>query len=221
MIDEVGRQGFALVPGVLAADECERMASVLGDAEGAGRRALLAVPQVAVLARSRALRDLVGRVLGGAPRPVRALYFDKSPQANWHVSWHQDLTVAVRERIDVPGFSSWSIKAGIPHVQPPVELLEQMLAVRLHLDAADENNGALVVLPGSHRVGRLSPEQIEAMRTDCAATVCRAAVGDALVMRPLLVHSSRRSTMPRRRRVLHIEYAACNLQGGLEWHGAA
>src|SRR5205807_4301579 len=95
---------------------------------------------------------------------VRAIYFDKSPEANWLVSWHQDLTLALRARAEVPGFGPWSTKDGIPHVQPPVELLQQMLSVRLHLDDADESNGALRVLPGSHRCERLAPARIRELR---------------------------------------------------------
>ena len=105
---------------------------------------------------------------------VRAIYFDKSPEANWLVPWHQDLTVALRSRREVPGFGPWSVKDGVPHVQPPVERLEQMLTVRLHLDDADEGNGALRVLPGSHRSGRLSSTQIQALRAGQADVLCAA-----------------------------------------------
>jgi ectoine hydroxylase-related dioxygenase (phytanoyl-CoA dioxygenase family) len=153
--------------------------------------------------------------------PVRAIYFDKSAEANWLVPWHQDLTIAVRDAAEVPGFGPWSTKDGIPHVQPPAELLERMLTVRLHLDDADATNGALRVLPGSHRFGRLPPERIKELRGEQPEFLCASRAGDALLMRPLLLHASSRSTSPRHRRILHIEYAAFDLPKELRWHEAA
>lgn len=152
--------------------------------------------------------------------PVRAIFFDKSPASNWLVPWHQDVTIAVARQMEVPGFGPWSRKDGIPHVQPPVALLEGMLAVRLHLDDCDATNGALRVLPGTHRCGRLGPAQIAATRSAGAEVVCEASAGDVLLMRPLLLHASGKSQTHRRQRVLHIEYCSAELPGGLAWHDA-
>jgi ectoine hydroxylase-related dioxygenase (phytanoyl-CoA dioxygenase family) len=93
--------------------------------------------------------------------------------------------------------------------------------VRIHLDDADETNGALRVLPGSHRLGRLSAERIQELRPKEAEHLCTACACDALLMRPLLLHASSRSTSDRHRRVLHIEYAAFSLPDELQWHEAA
>ena len=132
-----------------SAEAAERhsLLEVLGPVSSAGRRGLLAFPAVSALARSVRLIDLVRPHLPHHPLPVRAIYFDKSPDANWGVAWHQDLTLALRARVEVAGFGPWSTKDGIPHVQPPVELLQQMLTIRLHLDDAGTSNGALRVLP--------------------------------------------------------------------------
>ena len=194
---------------------------MLGAVQGAGRRGLLALPGVAALACSAKMLDLVRPFLAAEPVPVRAIYFDKSPGANWLVPWHQDLTLALRSRAEVPGFDPWSVKEGVPHVQPPAELLERMLTIRLHLDDADESNGALRVLPGSHRSGRLSAAQIQEWRARRDPVLCNVSAGDALLMRPLLLHASGRSTSERHRRVLHLEYAGCTLPAGLHWHEAA
>ena len=148
---------------------------------------------------------------------MRAIYFDKSTESNWLVPWHQDLTIAVDQRKDVPGFGPWSEKGGILHVQPPVEILQRMLTVRLHLDAADETNGALRVIAGSHRQGRLSAAQISDFSQRESEVICVAKEGSALLMRPLLLHSSRRAFSPSHRRILHLEYAAFSLPGGLKW----
>jgi hypothetical protein len=231
MHDTFIQNGFDLLRGVLSQDEIVDLCTAFGEAPGAGRRGMLANPSVATLANSHQLLTIVGPHLLASslpptftpapPRPVRAIYFDKSPVANWLVAWHQDLTIAVAERRETPGFGPWSMKDGVPHVQPPIELLEHMLAVRLHLDDADESNGALRVIPGTHRHGRLNAEQIEALRAATPEDLCRAAAGDALLMRPLLLHASSRATAPARRRVVHIEYAACELPGNLAWHPSA
>ncbi len=182
----------------------------------------MALPLVAELARSPRLHDLVRPHVAHEPFPVRAIFFDKSSASNWLVPWHQDLTLAVRSRAEVPGFGPWSMKDGVPHVQPPIGLLEQMLTVRLHLDDADEANGALRVLPGTHRLGRLSPAQVQEQRARQADVLCAVTAGDALLMRPLLLHASGRlSNASRRRRVLHIEYAAFILPDELCWHEGA
>ena len=221
MNHEIEQHGFAVVPRAIEADEQRELLATLGPVSGAGRRGLLALPAVAELARSPRLLDLIRPHLPSEPFPVRAIYFDKSSDTNWLVPWHQDLTLALRARAEVSGFGPWSTKDGIPHVQPPVELLQQMLTVRLHLDAADESNGALRVLPGSHRLGRLSSERVQELRSQQSDFLCAVSAGDVLLMRPLLLHASSRSTSPRHRRVLHIEYAAFTLPNELEWNEAA
>jgi hypothetical protein len=218
---ELDQHGFALVPDVLDAETRQMMLSCLGPVSGAGRRGLLALPFVDGLARSKKLLDLVRPHGQSEPFPVRATYFDKSPEMNWLVPWHQDLTLALGRRIEVAGFTQWSTKGGIPHAQPPVELLEKMLTVRLHLDQTDNSNGALRVLPGSHRFGRLSAARIQDLRGQKTEFVCLAKAGDALLMRPLLLHASSRTSSNRHRRVLHLEYAAFELPGGLSWNQSA
>lgn len=212
-------QGFALARGVIPARACRELAAEMGPAGGAGRRGVLGMAAVGQIAESSRLLNLVRPHVPGEPFAVRAIYFHKSAEANWFVGWHQDLTIAVQERSEVPGFEAWSVKEGVPHVQPPVEVLEKMLTLRLHLDDADASNGALRVLPGSHRFGRLSAEEIEQQRSKMAEVVCAARAGDILAMRPLLVHASSRSTSERPRRVLHIEYAGETLPASLRWHG--
>ncbi len=211
--------GFAIVRGVLDGGACQSLAVLLGDANGAGTRGMLRIHEVAELAQS-ALSELVRAHLPGTPVPVRGIYFDKRPETNWLVAWHQDLTLAVKEQHDASGFGPWSVKDGVPHVQPPVGLLEQMLTARLHLDDTDAGNGALRVLSGTHCLGRLSAEAIQNCREMHDEMFCEAQAGDVLLMRPLLLHASSRSTSERRRRVLHIEYAGFSLPKPLEWHEA-
>jgi hypothetical protein len=151
-------------------------------------------------------------------RPVRSILFDKTAEENWPVAWHQDLTICLTERHDIDGYGPWSFKEGVVHVQPPIRLLENMVTIRLHLDPTPASNGALKVMAGSHRHGRLSPDAIaRAARKD--AVTCECDAGDVLLMHPLLLHASSRSSAPARRRVVHIEYAhPDDLPAPLAWH---
>lgn len=213
--------GFELVPALLNEQQLFSLRDQLAVETGAGQRGLLSHPAVSELARSPSIIALMSRHLGGQATPVRAILFDKSNDTNWLVPWHQDLTIAVMERADVEGYGPWSVKDGVPHVQPPVGVLRQMLTIRIHLDDCDATNGPLQVIPGSHKAGRLDSAAIQDWRACVKPVLCEAKAGDALLMRPLLLHASSRSTaMDRHRRVLHIEYAACELASPLRWHGA-
>jgi ectoine hydroxylase-related dioxygenase (phytanoyl-CoA dioxygenase family) len=177
------------------------------------------IPAVAALAQSESIQHLLRPLLQGEPRLVRSLLFDKNPAANWRVPWHQDTTIAVRARHDLAGFGPWSLKAGIPHVQPPSALLERMLTLRIHLDSCPAENGALRILPGSHRAGVLDLPTIQRYRDQMPAITCCAEAGDALLMRPLLLHASSPATdlSFAHRRILHLEYSVDALPYPLEW----
>jgi ectoine hydroxylase-related dioxygenase (phytanoyl-CoA dioxygenase family) len=129
----------------------------------------------------------------------------------------QDLTIVVRERREVPGFGPWTIKAGINHVQPPADILNHILGIRLHLDESGPDNGPLRVVPGSHKQGRLSAEKVAEWQK-ANSVVCTVPRGGALLMRPLLLHASSACVAPKPRRVIHLEFAAGPLPGGLEWY---
>jgi ectoine hydroxylase-related dioxygenase (phytanoyl-CoA dioxygenase family) len=174
---------------------------------------------VRALARLASVRALVEPVLGPGCFVVRAILLDKTAGANWKVAWHQDLTIAVRERVEAPGFGPWSEKAGIPHVQPPRGVLERMLTVRVHLDHCGRDNGPVQVIPGSHARGRLAADEIARWRDGREPFLCTSPRGGALVMRPLVLHASSPATKPGHRRVVHLEFAADELPHGLEWHG--
>ena len=186
-----------------------------------GVRNLLNLSQkVKELTENKKVRDLVEKLISKSAQPVRAIFFDKTPDANWKVPLRQDLTIAVKEKRQTDGFSAWTLKAGIHHVQPPVSILEKLLAIRIHLDDADETNGALKVFPKSHKNGRLSASEIQNFRKTNKIKLCKVKRGSALLMRPLLVHSSSAGSNPAHRRVIHIEFSAESLPNGLEWYGS-
>ena len=217
----VETRGWAVTAPVLSAAQVDALRVEVGSLATDGRggaRNLLELPGVLALAVSPAIRAYVEPVLGNESFAVRALLFDKTPGANWKVIWHQDLTIPARAQADVPGYGPWTQKAGVPHVQPPVSVLSAMLAVRLHLDPSGPDNGPVRVLDGTHRHGRLSGMQIDALRASEPETECVVAEGGILAFRPLLLHASAPALVPRHRRVIHIEYAAVELAAPLEWH---
>jgi ectoine hydroxylase-related dioxygenase (phytanoyl-CoA dioxygenase family) len=222
---EFARDGYALVPDMLSPILADALLASLPEAGAASRRGesvyalrnVLDLPAVRAIARADTVRTVVESVLGPDAFVVRGIFFDKTPEANWPVPWHQDLSVAVRERREAPGWGPWSEKAGVIHVQPPPEVLERMLTVRLHLDDCPAENGALRVLPGTHRLGRLGTAETARLRETVPEVVCAVRRGDALLMRPLLLHASSPSQQPGHRRVLHLEFAADDLPYGLEW----
>src|SRR5262245_27210481 len=147
------RDGFVVIPDVINDDVVDRLIDSLpagnkilidlqhSERTYAIRNLFQGFPEVRRLAESAAIRALAEPMLGPVAFAVRGLFFDKTPEANWKVSWHQDLSIAVRHRIEVPGFGPWSVKAGVVHVQPPTEILERMIVVRVHLDDCSEQNG--------------------------------------------------------------------------------
>jgi len=161
--------------------------------------------------------EVARAVLGQAARVTKLTLFNKTPDANWVIRWHQDVAITVRERRDVQGYSGWSVKEGVVHVHPPAEVLEKVLAIRLHLDDTPAENGALKVLPGTHLMGRLSRERIADLREEIAEEVCEVPAGGMMLMRPLLLHASAKADVPQNRRVLHFEFCAETLGGGLAW----
>ena len=219
------REGFAIVPGVV--DESLRLELLRGveksfPPSAAGVRGVTRkVGSVGRFAQSTMIRAIVEPVLGPRAQLVRSILFNKNEAANWQVAWHQDLAIAVQKRVEIEGFGSWSAKDGTPHVQPPVEILEQMLNVRVHLDAADETNGALLVSPRSHHLGRIPASEAAETARRVGAHLCEVNAGDVLLFRPLTLHASRKATSARPRRVIHLEFAAVALPAPLEWAEAA
>lgn len=217
------RDGHALAAGVLDARACRKLADVLTELppDSAGTRCLLRHPWCRELAQQLRDHPVLQTVLPTTHVATQCTYFEKSAHRNWLVTTHQDLSIAVAERVDAPGLRGWSQKEGCWYVQPPVDVLEQLVAVRLHLDHCGEHDGLLNVVSGTHLQGRLDDEAVAAARAARAPVPCTAAAGDALVMRPLLLHASSKATGHSRRRVLHFVYGPAQLPSGLRWHDAA
>ena len=230
------RDGFIALPGVFSVEETERLchdleetlasASDRGDLlrsqSGAiygARNVLRVFPQARQIWRKQPLIDLLRNTLGPGCGLVRGLFFDKPPTDSWSLPWHRDLTIAVKDNtLASELFKKPTSKAGLPHVEAPRSLLEEMLTLRIHLDDVTPDNGPLQVIAGSHRdthdelaEDRISPHNIHAILVQR---------GDVLAMRPRILHSSIGCSpgIKQHRRILHLEFAATRqLPDGFEW----
>ncbi|WP_338845212.1 phytanoyl-CoA dioxygenase family protein [Massilia sp. W12] len=208
-------QGWAILPAWLKAPDCVAIAAQADSLhqQGAGRRDVLAQSWcVALLQAMRQLPALQTHLHG--MQAVQCSYFAKSADCNWLVPLHQDLSVPVAARNAHPALRGWSCKDGQLFVQPPSSLLARMLALRLHLDAVDAENGALRVLNGSH-VGEYA--DAASARAACGETLCSAEAGSLMLMRPRLWHASGKITAQRQRRVLHFLFGPQAPGFGLCW----
>ena len=184
----------------------------------AGAR-LHGIPDLAALLATGPIHAVAATHIGPAARPVRAILFDKTATANWSLGWHQDRTVAVRERHDVPGYGPWTTKQGILHVAPPFAVIARMATLRIHLDDVPADNAPLLIAPGSHRA--FVPEaEIDAAVARHGVHACLAACGDVWAYATPILHASAAATGDRRRRrVLQVDYSAHPLDPPLEWLG--
>lgn len=219
------RDGYVLIKDLFGPDALEPLKAAFADGDLArserggetyGARNILDVPQVRAVAKDSKLRALMGEEV----QVVRGIFFDKTPGANWPVAWHQDLTLALRERRDGEGWTNWTVKRGVTHVQAPADVLARMVTMRLHLDDCGPDNGPLRVIAGSHTDGMLPRAEI-LRRAQAKEDVIAAKAGDALFMKPLILHASSPARAPSHRRVLHLEFAPPGLlPQGLDWAAA-
>jgi hypothetical protein len=143
-----------------------------------------------LLNREGTICAIPAKVLGHRSRPVRAILFDKTPGTNWSLAWHQDLTICVKQRIDVEGYGPWTTKGGMQHVAPPFELLARMITVRLHLDDVPPENSPLLIAPGSHFAGRVPISESQDIVARCGTFTCLADAGDVWIYATPILHAS-------------------------------
>lgn len=212
--------GFSLIPDVLPAAECDRVLALLPPPGEPGSRNLLLQDWCAELASWLRAHAGVADLVPAGHAAVQCTYFEKSRATNWLVPVHQDLSIPVAERIEHPALTGWSDKEQGLYVQPPADLLRKLVAVRLHLDDCDVQDGPLRVIPGSHARGRIDADAAADVRAASREVVCTARRGAVMAMRPLLLHASSRSTGTGARRILHFLFGPRTLPFGLQWRHA-
>ncbi|SMR72941.1 Phytanoyl-CoA dioxygenase (PhyH) [Aliiroseovarius halocynthiae] len=214
---EFKETGHLWLRGALSEEELAPFDAVAEQNARAGQRlSVNGLGLAGVLAGDAHLQALINEVDPKA-RPVRAVSFNKSEHANWGVPWHQDRVICVDQKHDVPGFTNWTEKAGIVHCEPPAELLQQMLFVRVHLDDTDERNGAMQTAVGTHVLGVVPSEQAEAATAGFPIDTGDARRGDVLIMNMLTLHASKPAVTQSSRRVFRFDYAGFDLPLPLKW----
>lgn len=198
--------GYAIIGTSIPENTLEHLrASQFMEGE-AGKRCLLDEPLVREMAI--ALKEELQKqgIFTAEAVAIQAIAFDKTPSANWKVAWHQDLMFPFAHAVTSEDYATPTRKEGIDYARPPVEVLNDLLAVRLHLDDCDESNGPLRVSPGTHRLGILPSCAVSQTVAVHGEEVCLAKKGEALLMKPLTLHASSQATSPKHRRVLHFVY---------------
>jgi hypothetical protein len=219
---DFAEQGIEIRTGVLTEDTLRAIVVEIGAYREVSlrtgiRNAEKKFASIAGLTADPVLIGIARERLKQRPRLVRAVFFDKTPRRNWSIGWHQDRTVALDAKVELEGWGPWSRKDGVWHVQPPRVVLDSMVTIRLHLDPSDEQSGCIRVIPGSHRAGLVTQEDIERIVASSPSLACRVSAGDAVIMRPHVLHSSPRSVRGSHRRVVHLEYSDFELPSGLCW----
>lgn len=184
-----------------------------------GARIASAPRLASILDSSGAIGSIAAPVLGKGARAVRAVLFDKTAMKNWGLGWHQDRTIVVTERTDLRDFGPWTLKAGLVQVEPPFAILERMVTLRVHLDPVDATNAPLRIVPGSHRLGRLTQGEIDDVVARLGERYCLAGRGDIWLYATPIVHESQAADPPRRRRVLQVDYSVDSLPSPLQSAG--
>ncbi|WP_367873549.1 phytanoyl-CoA dioxygenase family protein [Luteolibacter sp. Populi] len=210
-------EGWAVVETGLVPDLLHELRGTAFSDGAAGTRCLLDLP--AVLAAARQLKsELIGtNILPSSSVAIQAIAFDKTPGKNWKVAWHQDLMFPFARPVEAPGFELATKKDGVDFARPPVAVLQDLLAIRLHLDPCDEPNGPLRVSPGSHLRGVIPSAGCAALAKEFGEINCLAREGEALLMKPLLLHASSPAISPGHRRVIHYVFHTGDLMDE-EWH---
>ena len=221
-MNELDVDGYELSNLILPRHQCEHLAASIPPTSSGrgGVRHLISHPSVIQLLQQGSLGRYLWSVLGRDLVAVKATMFDKTSNSNWRVQWHQDRAITIKERMDLPGYGPWSMKSGSLHVEAPSRVLEQMIAIRIHLDACGADNGPLRVVPGSHLYGKITDARIAEVAVATPSAEIVVEQGAIVLMRPLLLHATTTAQAPAHRRVLHIELAPRESISPLQWHTA-
>ena len=223
----IERDGFSVIDGVYSATEIMNIIAVIDAADVSAdtfrksadlfaiRQFLKEIPATLPSIFNEKLKSFIKNIFGRDYFVVKSIYFDKPGASNWFVAYHQDLTISVDKKAETEGYGPWTVKQNQFAVQPPLDILENIFTIRIHLDDTTIDNGALKVIRGSHAKGIYRPQTIDWDKE--TEDICEVPSGGVMIMKPLLLHSSARSTNNNRRRVIHIEFSNTELPKGLQW----
>jgi ectoine hydroxylase-related dioxygenase (phytanoyl-CoA dioxygenase family) len=225
--ESLSKNGFAILENIFSQEEINKIIELIEQIDTnkptfrktndlfAIRQFLKEIPKITELIFNNKFRQLIESILGNKAFLVKSIYFDKPEQSNWFVAYHQDLTISVNQKTMLEGYGPWTVKQDQFAVQPPLEILQNSYTFRIHLDDTDEKNGALKVLPGSHAKGICRPETID--WSQGKEVFCPVKEGGVMIMRPLLLHASNKTTNHHKRRVIHLEFSNKELPAEIKW----
>lgn len=224
--DDITTNGFTILSDIYTTDEIDAIIATINKVDQsyptfrktddlfAIRQFLKEVPGVKERIFNDKLKSVIYDLFGEQYFIVKSIYFDKPEKSNWFVAWHQDLTISVDRKTELPEYGPWTVKLNKFAVQPPIEILQDNFTIRVHLDDTDAGNGALKVIDGSHRnIAR--PETLD--KETIIEVSCNVPAGGVMIMRPLLMHASNRTTTNKQRRVIHIEFSRQSLPMEISW----
>lgn len=224
---KIATDGFAVVNNVFENEEIADLTEEISKADQtkstfrkssdlfAIRQFLKEIPTLTDKIFNNNLKHIITNFFGSDFFIVKSIYFDKPGSSNWFVPYHQDLTISVDQKLDTKGYGPWTIKQNQFSVQPPLDILQDIFTIRIHLDDTNMDNGALKVIPHSHLKGIYKAETIDwNVETE---TICNVQKGGIMFMKPLLLHASSRTTNNQKRRVIHIELSRSPLADNLSW----
>jgi len=227
ILSDFKKNGFAVLDRMYSNIEIAQIIACIEDASNehelaesskhlfAIRQVIHKIPTLKSLVFTENLQTLLASLFNESCFLTKAIYFDKPSQSNWFVAYHQDLSISVDRKKEVSDYQNWTFKKGQYGVQPPLEILEDIVTIRIHLDTTEKENGALKVIPKSHSKGIYRPETIDwTIETE---HICEVKKGGIMLMKPLTLHASNRTTNGKQRRVLHLEFSSKQLAEPLQW----
>jgi hypothetical protein len=113
----IRERGYGIVPSVFSPAELSAALSELSSTglkrSRAGARHVLSLALVSEIARRGQLLAIARAVVGPDAIPFRATFFDKSPNSNWLVAWHQDTALPLAFRRETPGWARGRPRTGL------------------------------------------------------------------------------------------------------------
>ena len=224
---ELEENGFSVLPNLYSDNEIKRILACIENAEQdensfmktkdlfAIRQLIKNVPELTDLLFNKKLIELLSDLSKSEYFLTKAIYFDKPSKSNWFVAYHQDLSISVNQKTELKNYTNWTYKKGQYGVQPPLEILEDTITIRIHLDKTGKNNGALKVISKSHSNGIIRADSKDWNIEN--EIICEVEKGGVMLMKPLTLHASNRTTNGKKRRVIHLEFNKNKLTEPLAW----
>jgi ectoine hydroxylase-related dioxygenase (phytanoyl-CoA dioxygenase family) len=224
---QLENEGFCIVENIYTTQEIKNVINLIDQTDSnkatfrkskdlfAIRQFHKEIPEILTHVFNNSLKNLLLGWFGEDYFITKSIYFDKPADSNWFVAYHQDLTISVNQKTDLPDYQGWIQKQNQYSVQPPMDILKHNFTIRIHLDDTTSENGALRVIPKSHKKGILRSENLD-LKSE-TESICNVKSGGVMFMKPLILHASNKTTNQARRRVIHIEFSNQTLSKPLEW----